>query len=148
MRSLFFTLTFGLSIFAGSAFASPAAATMPGTLSPFKAEWCGPNQSTTRSLPDSFRIANVCFGSSTYINEPSRAVLLVYADQRTELYVESDWRTVDLLTLKISLIGPVNSDLAGVGSATLSIDRNGEVESLVGWTATQVPFSSHRPDAQ
>lgn len=115
-------------------------------LSPFEAEWCAPNSSSPENPT---RIKEACFGHVRFRNQRSvRALEFKTSGGQKFVYIDADFRGVELSRLEITLLGPVfvtpeNSDKVPdsiqqmgmeLGHASFQIDQNGEVVAFKSFT--------------
>lgn len=115
-------------------------------LSQFEAEWCAPN-----SAPGDrqIQIAEACYGHVRFWDSVSvRALEFRATNGQKFVYVDADFRGIELLRLEITLLGPIhvsghtnstdsNPILPTViefGQASFEIDKNGEVIAFKSFT--------------
>lgn len=127
-----------------TAFSHPS---ISSELSRYQNEWCASNQLAQAQL-QAVAPAQVCYGTTSFLAQTTRAIVFIYQDGRRELYVEGDFQSVDLMNLQFSIVGPVNISkglVKGVGQVRLLVDQNGEVMAVQGQIRQTIPFEAYRP---
>jgi hypothetical protein len=112
----------------------------------FKADWCSANQILVSD------IRTVCYGEAQLRDVGStRAVAFKRRNGVRELFIESDFTTVDMFNLDVKILGPVASSQPRsrfapkyIGRMQLTVDNDGEVSSVQGMLQTGERFFSVR----
>ncbi len=120
-------------------------------LAGFSREWCAPNSEALRGAEArvALQIVEVCFGETRFFGQPVRALEMILEDGAKPVFVESDFLSIDLLHLRIELIGPISSFhspiAAGLtGQAHLFLNGRGEVIAMEGRLGLAQPFNIRR----
>lgn len=133
-----FLLAYLIIFFSSIAFSSE--------LSRYQNEWCAPNQITQVQLV-AIAPTQVCYGTTSFLAQTARAIVLTFQDGRHEFFVEGDFQSVDLMNLEFSVVGPVNKSgglIKGVGKVRLQVDGNGEVSAVQGRLNNSTSFLAYR----
>jgi|GEM_PF-7118398 len=86
-------------------------------ISDFRAEWCA---------------NGLCYGKALFAKVTRIRAILVKGGTEGALFVEDQWPRVELLKPRFGLVGPVNipGSRSELGKAAVTIDQNGEVDSV------------------
>ena len=110
-------------------------------LSSFSTEWCAVNSIGETS------VARVCFGSILFQGHTSvRALAFITSAGERLLYMDSEFRGIDMQRTDIEIIGPIGSGkIMEIGRAVLSFDANGDVAAIQARTSKAGLVAGIRP---
>lgn len=113
----------------------------------FKADWCSPNQIIAQD------IKFVCVGSAEFGGaESTRALVIQRADKTRELFVETNFSTIDMMNLQFDIVGPVATNKPRprfapkyFGEVRLTVDASGEADAVKGALRFTEQFFAVKP---